>query len=796
MQTPSSLGELEGKESEQELGPSPMPLVVVSLPDGSGTAAAMALINAGYYVEQLDDPLDASVARAIGAVKDESSQIVREGVVNHVRGSLKGKGKLALLATSSDPQLEVISEVLPDATYVVAFRHPSESASHGIVAESWEKYYRDLLAALPGDRTKVIDRLSLHFDVRHALATLGIETSILQKRVSDTQEFILPPGFGFDQSQELGAVDLYKSMVASNSAVYDLATKDDKYIQCRRAESAEWISTRLSGLLEASALVPSQKELLAKQADRAVELNALATKNLESYQRLNDEFQRYMVLLKEHIRTHISELEEASAQRIGELIGWVQDLDTRCKHPWLNYLKPERRQPAREVREMLRARRPLATVRAILRFLRPAPASEAPALGTSLAPLPTDEALKRCVGQSRFIPLKIAPLKLNIVDPGLPRVNIVLSQVEPKYFFGGYQAVFHLAKALKSMGYHVRLISTDPVTYDPVAWKTELARYGNVESILSECEFFFGYDRNQPLTVAKNERFLATSWWTAHVAHAATQELGQKRFIYLTQDYEPVFYPRDSFYALAEESLTFPQYTLYSTELLRDYSRRHGIGVFAEGEEEGNRRSASFQNVISASAPTIEKMQSRAKKRFLFYARPEDHASRNCFPLGLVAINEAVTSGILSPDSWELYGIGTVAQGSTMQLDCGVPMHMLKKMSLDEYYRHLHEYDLGLSMMLSPHPSLVPLDMAASGVVAITNTYENKKASDLIAISENLIPVPTTLTGLADGIRRGAIRVPMYGDRLKASEIKWARSWGEAFDEPLLNRIAGWLEGG
>ena len=41
--------------------------------------------------------------------------------------------------------------------------------------------------------------------------------------------------------------------------------------------------------------------------------------------------------------------------------------------------------------------------------------------------------------------------------------------------------------------------------------------------------------------------------------------------------------------------------------------------------------------------------------------------------------------------------------------------------------------------MYTPHPSLVPLEMASAGMLTVTNTFENKTAEALAAISPNLI---------------------------------------------------------
>jgi hypothetical protein len=48
------------------------------------------------------------------------------------------------------------------------------------------------------------------------------------------------------------------------------------------------------------------------------------------------------------------------------------------------------------------------------------------------------------------------------------------------------------------------------------------------------------------------------------------------------------------------------------------------------------------------------------------------------------------------------------------------------KLSLADYAALLNEAAIGVSLMMSPHPSYPPLEMASAGCVTITNSYEAK----------------------------------------------------------------------
>lgn len=387
-----------------------------------------------------------------------------------------------------------------------------------------------------------------------------------------------------------------------------------------------------------------------------------------------------------------------------------------------------------------------------------------------------------------------APLRLKKLDRAPVRVNLLLSEINFKHFFGGYIAVFQLAKHLHQIGANVRMITTIPCEIDPDRWAEEIAKYDGLEGFFSYVEVVGMFDRTRPLEVNPGDRFVSSSWWTSHVAHAAAQELGQERFLYLTQDYEPVFYPRGVMYALAEESYRFPHLALFSTEFLRDFSKEHRIGVFDEGPSFGEQRSTSFQNAILAEAPTLAEISGRKKKKMLFYARPEPHAERNLFPMGLIALRQLIADGAFDLSQWEFHGIGTTTPSADIPLAEGAELVVLPRLGLDEYHKLLKDYDLGMSLMLSPHPSLVPLDMAAAGMPTVTNTYETKTADRLKAISTNLVPGEPTLAGIKSALAEAIQRVGDYGGRIAGAHLHWARTWDQAFNQDVMRLLRSWLE--
>ncbi|MFO0753168.1 MAG: hypothetical protein U0411_07585, partial [Thermodesulfovibrionales bacterium] len=387
-----------------------------------------------------------------------------------------------------------------------------------------------------------------------------------------------------------------------------------------------------------------------------------------------------------------------------------------------------------------------------------------------------------------------APLGLVFSASAPERVNILASMIDFKYFFGGYNGVFNLALRLVREGCRVRLVLVDRCEYEPEVWKQEIRKYEGLGGFFDLVEVVYAYYRTVPLEVSGRDVFLATSWWTAHIANHARKFLNGKRFLYLTQEYEPIFYPMGSIAALAQESYTLPHYALISTQALKEYYLRNGIGVFGAGRSAGEEHSVVIENAIQTFPVDIGKMRSRKKKRFLFYARPEEHAARNMYEMGIMALSEVLLTRDVDVSQWEFYGIGTVGDSKKVSLGGDAYMILLPKVSLREYGSLLPEFDLGMSMMLSPHTGLVPLDMAAAGMYVVTNTYANKTAEYLKSISSNIIPAEPTFGGVSVALRTGFSKVSDYEARAAGARVNWSQSWDDTFNSSVMAKIRTFIE--
>jgi glycosyltransferase involved in cell wall biosynthesis len=410
---------------------------------------------------------------------------------------------------------------------------------------------------------------------------------------------------------------------------------------------------------------------------------------------------------------------------------------------------------------------------------------------------PTDLAprgQRRALGEAGSLALagKIEPLELAVSDDAPTRINLLIPTIDLEHLFGGYIAKFNLALRLAGTGARVRLVAVDPVGRLPADWTTRIESYGGLRGLFDRVEVEFGRDTGS-LEVSPRDSFIATTWWTAHIAARASEELGRRGFVYLIQEFEPLTFAMGSHAALANQSYGFEHFALFSSELLRDYFRLHGIGVYAAGRDAGEGRSESFENAITAiPPPTAGELRGRRSRRLLFYARPEPHAARNMFELGILALGRALEEGAFR-SGWELRGIGALARRAQIDLGGDVELELEPRKSQFEYGRLLGEHDVGLAMMYTPHPSMVPIEMAAAGLLTVTNTFENKTPEALRAISPNLIGADPSIDAVASALIEAAAAVDDVERRVRGSAVDWSRDWRDSFDDGRLTKIEAYL---
>jgi GT2 family glycosyltransferase/glycosyltransferase involved in cell wall biosynthesis len=225
---------------------------------------------------------------------------------------------------------------------------------------------------------------------------------------------------------------------------------------------------------------------------------------------------------------------------------------------------------------------------------------------------------------------------------------------------------------------------------------------------------------------------VATLWLTAYsVAHL--QQV--RRRFYLMQDFEPMFYPAGTSYALAEESYRLGLYGICNTDRLLDlYEKQYGGQGFA------------FSPAVDQTVFHANGRQSSAGDgpvRVFLYARPGHW--RNCWELASLALDELKRK---HGDRVHIVTAGSWARPE--DLGSGIQhLGLLDYRETGELYRTC---DVGVALTVSAHPSYLPLELMACGVPVVA--FDNPAGDWILHHEENALRAPRTVDGLFDALDR------------------------------------------
>ena len=367
-----------------------------------------------------------------------------------------------------------------------------------------------------------------------------------------------------------------------------------------------------------------------------------------------------------------------------------------------------------------------------------------------------------------------------------PTINVLVPAFDFKSMSAGFFGVFQVARFLRTTGWNVRLVLFDNFDFSLERFRRKFLDYPGMEDLLDEVEVDYIGERKVPLHVSPDDVCVATVWYSAWFAKKIGDALGGRRFLYLVQDYETCFFPGGSLFAVADETYSWDYAALFSTKPLMDYLRAADVGGFASRGLPG----IHFDNACSASlAPREEFLaanSSKTKRKLVFYSRPI--VDRNMFTLAALSLVTAYEQGIFDPAEWECIGMGL--GDAAIELLPGVHSTSLPRMTLREYEQTVGQFDVCLTLMASPHPSLIPMDCAGSGAVVVTNTFRTKTPEYLRGLCGNIVPVapsvPEIVAGLAEAVR---VSDDLAGRHARAEAMAYPRTW----EESLTDRHAAFV---
>lgn len=350
-------------------------------------------------------------------------------------------------------------------------------------------------------------------------------------------------------------------------------------------------------------------------------------------------------------------------------------------------------------------------------------------LKTNKMAKPIYRILKKHAGNSG---IKIEDLKAvsPIEDDGVEvRYNLVLPTLRKTKVFGGIlTAVKILEKLMAKTGANARIIVVLNESYS-LNWTYPVSGFGYNDGQSNQL-VFLGDDST--LKVKKNDVFIFTNWRTAYLMipvldwQIANYNLVGRKAVYLIQDYEPGFFPWSTEFMLAESTYkTNPEniIAIFNSKELYEYFLKKGYSFYAQKYFEPSLNDELKKKLLNNN-------ESEREKQILIYGRPSEY--RNAF--------EIIKGALLiwskqypNAGEWKIISLGEDYEDVILDNNT---IHVQGKLSLSGYADVLLSSYVGISLMVSPHPSYPPLEMSTFGVKTITNSFENK---DLSYFNPNII---------------------------------------------------------
>lgn len=333
---------------------------------------------------------------------------------------------------------------------------------------------------------------------------------------------------------------------------------------------------------------------------------------------------------------------------------------------------------------------------------------------------------------------EILPLSCRRSQHAWKRLNLIIPALSARYVFGGIRTALDFFQALTAGQTPARIIITDEATSDLAGvadWKEWLLVEAAQDIAARRQIVCFGNRYQRSIPVARGDVFVATAWWTAYTGERIQQwqesewKVKAAPLIYCIQDFEPGFYKWSSRYLLAESTY----HNSNSIAVINSTSLAHYF------ETRGFRFSKKYvfdpvlHPVLKAAAAKLPGGQ--RKRQILFYGRPS--VERNAIELIIAALQ---IWSVMFPNAgnWTILSAGEDYQPPALY--GGAKITVLGKLSIDAYASLLSESAIGIALMVSPHPSYPPVEMAIFGMQVISNRFAEK---DLSADFANILSLET-----------------------------------------------------
>lgn len=369
------------------------------------------------------------------------------------------------------------------------------------------------------------------------------------------------------------------------------------------------------------------------------------------------------------------------------------------------------------------------------------------------------------------------------VHPALPNVGqrpsvTVFAFLDPKGFYGGIATLLLVsARLAQELNYDLRIAQTTGYSKD-----NDVLGFLASNGIVLPKERYSTIDLSRRdannfayLPFHPDDVVVVSAWWDAHIA--AQLPLKQK-FVYLIQDFEPIFYNNSDEYVLADATYRTEKFIpVCNTQLLYEYFKEKNYSYITK-------HASWFE---PAPAPQMKSKlvvpATKEIRKLFLYGRPAVH--RNLYMSAVKAIDIAFGDERLRDEKWEIYNAGS-DNVTSIRLHSGRLIKSLGKMNLEDYYTWATGIDIAVSPMLAPHPNYPTLELASLGAMVVTTKWETKQ--DLSRYSRNILMADATAESMAEAILQAALTSPAVRQK-NLDTTKINTSWATAFDD-VLPKIA------
>lgn len=347
-----------------------------------------------------------------------------------------------------------------------------------------------------------------------------------------------------------------------------------------------------------------------------------------------------------------------------------------------------------------------------------------------------------------------------------PSVTVFVPSLTPRGFFGGIATLLITSAALaQKLGYDYRVVQTSG--FDK---KTNVLEFLAGHGITIDEDKFSTIDvshRNVGhyayLPLHPEDVIVVSAWWDAYTASRLPLA---KKFVYMLQDYEPIFYNNGDEQQFAEGTYHSEKFIpLCNTKLMYKYFSSNGYEYIKDN--------ASWFEPAFDLKPDLKKQTSDTKTLFL-YGRPG--VERNMFYTAIQAIDAALQSKELFGSNWNVYCAGQ-SDIPNIKLKSGVTIKNLGKMDIEKYYDFAKSVDVAVSPMLAPHPNYPTLEFAALGSKVVTTSWQTKQ--DLSSYSSNILMAKPSVEAMTEKI----IQAATNKSSSRANNID--DNWLAALEKPL-----------